>query len=403
MIRRVESWYAAFGAIVNEGHLVSADGLVSLVDAAVADLGIEVRFYLVDLPQRQLHPVAADAGPSLPVDEGVPGRTFQLCAIVRDEDEHGGVLWLPLLDGTERLGVLRVALPAGTDPDDSWIREQCWTLSGLLAHVVSSKAHYSDLFHVVRRSRQLTLSAELLWQLLPPQTFATPRVVVTAVVEPYAEVGGDAYDYAVDGDRAYVAVFDAMGHDTRAGTTSGLALAATRNARRGGLPLVDAAAFADRAIAEQNADTRFATALLAELNLETGVFEHLNAGHPPPVLLRGNGFLKNLGGVSCPPLGLGHLVGAVPKLEREQLEPGDRVLLYTDGVVEARDEAGTQFGLDRLVDLVEHHHREGLPAPETLRRIVHAVLDHQHGSLQDDATMLLLEWPTSPARLLPDV
>jgi hypothetical protein len=401
MIRRVESWYAAFSAIVNGGHLAGADDLVGVVDDAVAELGISVRLYLVDLPQRQLHPVLADAGPSLPVDEGVAGRTFRLCEIVPDED--GAALWLPVLNGTERLGVLRVALPAGTGPDDTWVREQCWTLSGLVAHMVTSKTHYSDLFHVVRRTRPLALSSELLWQLLPPQTFATPRVVVTAIVEPYAEVGGDAYDYAVDGDLARVAVFDAMGHDTQAGTTSGLALAATRNARRRGLGLTDAAALADRVIVEQSADTRFATALLAQLNLETGVLEHLNAGHPSPVLLRDNRFLKNLGDASRPPLGLGHLTGGVPEVVREQLEPGDRVLLYTDGVVEARDEEGVEFGLERLVALVEHHHREGLPAPETLRRIVHAVLDHQHGNLQDDATMLLLEWPTSPARLLPRV
>jgi serine phosphatase RsbU (regulator of sigma subunit) len=60
------------------------------------------------------------------------------------------------------------------------------------------------------------------------------------------------------------------------------------------------------------------------------------------------------------------------------------------------------FGLDRLVDLTERHETAGLPAPETLRRVTRAVLDHQHGQLQDDATLLLLEWSTSaPTILLP--
>ncbi|MBY8854465.1 serine/threonine-protein phosphatase, partial [Saccharothrix sp. MB29] len=81
-----------------------------------------------------------------------------------------------------------------------------------------------------------------------------------------------------------------------------------------------------------------------------------------------------------------------PVVLTEQLQPGDRVLFYSDGVTEARDPDGEQFGLDRLVDLIERHEAGGLPAAETLRRVVRAVLDHQDGRLQDDATLLLLEW-----------
>jgi serine phosphatase RsbU (regulator of sigma subunit) len=104
------------------------------------------------------------------------------------------------------------------------------------------------------------------------------------------------------------------------------------------------------------------------------------------------------------PLGLGHLVRTAPQVGAEQLEPGDRVLLHTDGVTEARDAHGAQFGLDRLVDLAERHHHDGLPAPETLRRIAHAVLAHQRGHLQDDATLLLLEWAANtPTGLLPTI
>jgi len=80
------------------------------------------------------------------------------------------------------------------------------------------------------------------------------------------------------------------------------------------------------------------------------------------------------------------------------LEPGDRLLLYSDGVVEARDDTGARFGLDRLVDLVERHNADGLPAPETLRRLRHAVLRHQNGQLQDDATLMIAEWSPRDGR-----
>jgi sigma-B regulation protein RsbU (phosphoserine phosphatase) len=79
----------------------------------------------------------------------------------------------------------------------------------------------------------------------------------------------------------------------------------------------------------------------------------------------------------------------------EILEPGDRLLLYTDGVIEAHSEDGTPFGSDRLADLAERHAAAQLPAPETLRRLSHHVLRHQHGPLRDDATLLLLDWSTA--------
>ena len=76
----------------------------------------------------------------------------------------------------------------------------------------------------------------------------------------------------------------------------------------------------------------------------------------------------------------------------EQLEPGDQILLYTDGVVDARSPSGEFFGIDRLADLVIRHLAGGLPAPETMRRVVRELFEHQQGPLIDDASLLLLEW-----------
>jgi serine phosphatase RsbU (regulator of sigma subunit) len=78
------------------------------------------------------------------------------------------------------------------------------------------------------------------------------------------------------------------------------------------------------------------------------------------------------------------------------LHPGDRVLLYTDGVTDAVNQAGERFGLERLLDLVQRALNDELPTPETMRRLVQAVLAHHGESLQDDATAVVLEW--RPAR-----
>jgi serine phosphatase RsbU (regulator of sigma subunit) len=76
----------------------------------------------------------------------------------------------------------------------------------------------------------------------------------------------------------------------------------------------------------------------------------------------------------------------------EQLQPGDRLVLYTDGITEARTRTGEEFGLTRFIDFLVRHHIDGLTVPETLRRLIRAHLRHHDNQLQDDATILLCEW-----------
>lgn len=402
------AWYEMLSEVINASHLATAQEVVGILNSACAKVGLGVGIYLADLAQRSLRPVAAEPGePDEPllVDDTVAGRAFRLTEIVTSHDEHGAaVLWVPLVDGTERLGLIALHLPDEADPADPWLRERCWTLAGLVGHLVVAKLPYSDLFHRVRRTEPLTVASELLWQLLPPQTFACPNLVVTAVMEPFDRVGGDGFDYAVDGNRAYLAVFDSVGHDLRAGLMTTTVLAATRNARRVGADLPAIAAAADTVLIEEHPTSGFATAVLADLNLRTGTLHYVLAGHPPPVLLRGGRMIRTLQAVPRLPLGLRppSETNAITGVGIEHLEPGDRLLLYTDGVTEARDPEGALFGLDRLIHLTECHEAAGLPAPETLRRITHALLDHQKGHLQDDATLMLLQWSTTaPATLLP--
>lgn len=395
-----ESWNAVFRQIIDGAHLATAEELPALLDDATARVGVSAHLYIVDMGQQWLCPVRPGAGPSLGVDSTTAGRAFQRTDIitVRGSPPY---LWLPVLNGTERLGVLQATLPGEAGADDRWLREQCWELAGLLGHLVMSKLHYSDFLHVLRRTTPFSVASELLWQLLPPQTFACDQLTVTAVMEPYHAVGGDGYDYAVNNSHAYIAIFDAMGHDMHAGLTTAVALAATRNARRNGLGLLEGAELADQAVRQQATEglrAPFATAVLAELDLTTGTLQYLTAGHPPALLLRGGRMVKALKSPVYPPLGLGYLARAKPRLGREHLQTGDRILLHSDGVTEARDPLGEQFGVERLVDLTERHEASGLPAPETLRRVSRAVLDHQHGRLQDDATLLLLEWSSTAVR-----
>nr|WP_323874519.1 PP2C family protein-serine/threonine phosphatase [Streptomyces sp. 3212.3] len=232
-----------------------------------------------------------------------------------------------------------------------------------------------------------------------PRTFATDRILISAVMEPAYEVSGDAFDYALAGDTLHMAVFDAMGHDTAAGLTANLALATCRSFRREGADLLRTADGIEEALAEQFRGGRFATGILASLNTTTGVCTWISCGHYPPVIVRGRRTIVHLSCAPSPPLGTE--LGLSASVCREQLEPGDRLLLYTDGVTEARNADGQEFGLEGLTDFLIRHNTDDLPVPETLRRLVRHHLDYHRGKLNDDATILLLEWH-GPAPFRPE-
>lgn len=236
----------------------------------------------------------------------------------------------------------------------------------------------------------MNLAAEMEWAFLPPLTFATERVVVSAVLEPAYRLGGDAFDYSLTGDTLHLAVFDGMGHDLASGLLASVAMAACRNARRAGLDLPGATAFVDSAVAGEFGEERFLTGITAELDLATGRLRWINCGHPPPLLIREGKVVKTLDHPPRLPLGLGD--GSAPPLWEEHLQRGDRLLLYTDGVVEARVGDGELFGVERLSDFVIRHVASGVAAPEVLRRLMHAILAHQENELDDDATVMLVEW-----------
>ncbi|MER7332635.1 MULTISPECIES: PP2C family protein-serine/threonine phosphatase [unclassified Micromonospora] len=391
-----DPWLRALADLVSRSHRLAPDELPVAVNVALRPLGVTATTYLVDAEQRDLRPLPEPGRPTpdpLPIDSSLAGRAF---THVEVHAGHGPPprLWVPIVNGTDRLGLLEVFPPAGTDLADEAVRDGCRLVCGLVGHLVTSKNAYGDILHRARRSRPMAVSAELLWQLLPPLTFATSHAAVSALLEPCYSVGGDAFDYAVDGGIVALAILDGVGHGLPAVVTTSVALAALRAARRGGADLPGLVRAVDAAIAGQWRDARFVTAVLAEFDTVTGSLRYVNAGHPPPVLLRRGRAVRALDGGRRLPLGLPD--GRVD-VARTRLEPGDRLLLHTDGVTEARSPAGEMFGLPRLADLAERHIGAGLPAPEILRRLSHAVIEHQAGPHQDDATLMLVEWSADAA------
>ena len=380
-------------SLLRASHQLRADQLGPVVSSHVPLIGARnAVVYLADYEQHRLLPLTGEGVPTRPplgLEDSVAGQAYRRVEVLRSAAEDGTTrLWVPLLDGAERAGVMEFVVDGAAS--DAF-EEEARTFASLIAELTVTRHLYSDVFARVRRSRPMTVAAEIQWELLPPLTFGTERIVITGSLEPAYEIGGDTFDYAVNGGTADLMVLDAVGHGLPAALLATAAIGAYRSGRRREKSLPEIAALMDRVIAQQFPGSRFATAVLARLDLDTGVLQWVNAGHPEPLIVRDHGLVHPPRCPSALPLGLQQ--GAAQECSVE-LRDGDRLLLYTDGIVEARSPDGTFFGEERLADFVVRADAAGDPPPETLRRLMRSVLDHQAGQLQDDASIVLVEWRT---------
>ena len=373
------------------------------VPAAVAGLAAElgatdVVLYLVDFSQTTLVPVGDGSAGELvrsdvaseDVGTTAAGRCFlEQAPLTLDK---GGVLrvWVPVVQGSERTGVL--ALTVAGVPGE--VVPACEELGMLAGYLIATHSRGTDHYQRCRSRRALSLAASMQWDLLPPLVLRTSRLSLAALVEPAYDIGGDCFDYATDDVTLDLAVMDAMGHGVPSALTAALTVGSYRHDRRERRPIEEIHANLDRAVAAHTVQPAFSTGQLARVDLATGVMSWTNAGHPLPMLVRGGKVVREL---DCPPTlpwGLGALAegGATVTVATEALEPGDAVLFYTDGVVEAESPGGEEFGVGRLADVVGRAASDSLEPESIARLVVRSVLEHQSDLLVDDATLFLFRW-----------
>jgi serine phosphatase RsbU (regulator of sigma subunit) len=153
----------------------------------------------------------------------------------------------------------------------------------------------------------------------------------------------------------------------------------------------------DAAARTHPGDLAFATAVLARLEAGTGRLTWLTCGHPQPLIARGGTTLNSMEMAPGLPLGMGRYGSVVGDVVEVSLEPGDGVLLYTDGVVDARTPDGAFFGEERLRDLLAREHVAAESPQEVIRRLVRTTIEHAANTgLRDDASMLYVRWDGAP-------
>jgi hypothetical protein len=390
---RVESLgERVLGSLLDRAHLMPPRLVGPLVAQEITSIGgSDVSIWLQDYDQRTLQPLAGDGlvGESTPIAGSWPGRAFTSDARVEQALPGGAVrLYLPMLDGSDRVGVLAFTL-FGVDDNDRRLGQR---LAGLTADLVVTKSLYTDTFARVRSAAPMSLSAHLQWQTLPPLVMTTPDVALAGILEPAYDVGGDSFDYALDEHVLHLAVFDAMGHGVEAAVMATIVVAAYRHGRRSDASLPDLYVHMDDVLGATHPG-RFATAQIGRLDTVTGVLSWVNAGHPAALLVHGDGAVDELTGPITRPVGFG---GGQPVVQTVQLAPGDRVLFFTDGVVEERLADGRQFGEVRLRELVEQSTAADVSVAETVRLLSHTLMAERGGRTSDDASLLLVEWRGPP-------
>jgi hypothetical protein len=370
-----------YAAALRSAQTVDPSAVVDLVASAARQIGgTDVRAYLVDFEQRFLEPLPdrathAELPQTQEVVSTVAGRAFLTRAPVAVDRPDGVRVWVPIVEGSDRTGVLALTLPAA---GDAALRE-CADLGALAGYLIATHARCTDMYQLRRRRKAMSLAASMQWDLLPPIVLRSHRCTVAARLEPAYDVGGDCFDYALNGGILDVGLIDAMGHGISSAVMASLAVGCYRHARREGGSLTAMHAALDDTMNTQFDGEAFATGQLAQLELATGALTWVNAGHPCPLLVRNGQVIKQLDGPPALPWGLDTTPAVV---HTESLEPGDGILFFTDGVVEARGADGEEFGIERLMDITGQCASDALAAEEVVRKIVEVVLEHQESYLR---------------------
>jgi hypothetical protein len=243
--------------LLRRSHLSAPSDLAAIVADQASSIGAaDVGLYLIDYAQGTLVPIPGGAdGERAPLSVAgtMAGRAFIATTIIATAGEGADVrrLWLPLLDGTERLGVMTMSFAEDALSDS--VVQACERYSHLVAMLIATKTAYGDAFELTRRRAPMTLASELAWSLAPPLVFATDDLIVSGMLEPAYDNGGDALDYAVNDRVLHLGVFDAMGHGLAAAGVAAFAVAAYRHSRRQGCDLLETHAAMDQAVGPQRA------------------------------------------------------------------------------------------------------------------------------------------------------
>ena len=304
----------------------------------------------------------------------------------------GSLLVTPLMARGEMLGALFVAheVSHGFEKDDV---ESIEVFAAQAALALDNARLFEERNERERLTRELDIARDVQRRLLPQQLPHLDGVTLAAASVSAQEVGGDYYDFAVlpDGRIAFI-IGDVSGKGTSAAFYMAEMQGIFQSTSRLAPSPADFLEHANAALASSMERNVFISVIYGVLDLEREELVLARAGHCPAATINLNGearFLRSKG------IGLGLDRGSLFRTtldeERIRLRPGDVFVLYTDGVVESRSEAGEEYGYDRLLGaLREHRHEDADALHGALLGDLNAFIGH--ATYDDDMTLVVLKW-----------
>ncbi|GAA3448404.1 PP2C family protein-serine/threonine phosphatase [Dactylosporangium matsuzakiense] len=354
--------------------------------------------WLADYRSTTLAPAGADAHESAEdlgdrLASAMRAFASQTAVVETREGQALARLHLPVTAWGERVGVLTVELDADRVPVERPLLQE---LAESFAVALTAAYRRTDRFHLDRRpTGRLTMAAELQWDLLPARAYEQPGVKFAGQLEPAYAVGGDHFDWSINGDWLTVTALNGMGNGLDAALLTTLAVNAMRNARRSiaagqSLPgdLTDQAVLAADAIFSQYGGARHVATLLLALNTVTGELRMIDAGSPRMLLVR-NGQVTEMALDAQLPLGMFGDTRYVE--ERTTLNPGDRLFVVSDGVHSAAKPNEATFGERELGRAIRSTRLQ--PPAEAISSVMRKLREYHAGAeLADDALIVCLDW-----------
>lgn len=380
-------------AVENAPPVAAADVLGEWL--AVALGATDVSFLVVDLSGRALIRLGHAGSPAATRTQGretaerVPligtthGRALMHQTVQIEARSDATRVVAPVTSRGEAIGVLELSLNA--PPDEQTLADVALAAHAL-AYIVIANRRFTDLFEWGQRSVRLSLAAEIQHRLLPGAfTCEGGQFTLAAWLEPAGEIAGDSFDFAIERDTLHLSMSDARGHAVDASLLATVLVGALRNARRAGVGLGEQARLANEGLGNQVQWSDFVTAQVARVDLRTGSAAIVNAGHEPPLRLR-NGRVEAIELRADPPFGI--VRDHQYRVQPLPLEPGDRLMFVTDGMLE-RNAASVDIRA-LMIEGAQMHPREAV------QHVVLALLKAADGELKDDATAMCVDWHGGP-------
>lgn len=349
----------------------------------------------------------------VPLGTGIAGTTAQTRTIINIPDAYAdsrfnpsydkasgfrtrSILSAPIINQDGKLiGVVQVLnkinQPAFTKPDEHFLAAMCVHLGIALERAEMVEVYLQG--QILKQSLQL--AREIQMGLVPKEFPAfpqIPKIDIFASLEPAQDVGGDLYDYfLLDGNRICFIIGDVSDKGVPAALFMAMVRTAFRMAALGSTgPIESVLQKLNAFLCESNHSQMFVTVFAGVLDLRTGSIEYADGGHEPPYLVRRGGsatMIEKIGG-----LALGFVPDYQFRCGKIQLEPGDSLVLYTDGITEAMNAGHELFGAPRIQGTLDRV-ASGITAQALTKTLLGGVAAFTAGAPQsDDITLVVIRY-----------